>query len=397
MATSYLKLFVLIFLSGVIFVGTLNWLVNPYSVFDSPNITGFNADKLEFVNHLRLTKAYAVTDIKPKAIILGTSRAGRGLSPTHPAWNKSSVYNLALPDASMYELFRYFQHANAANHLDKVILALDFRLFNDDSLSRAFSEDRLLVTVEDNRNPTYLETYFSDLSSILFSSDAFQASVLDIRRQGWESYKLFNNGRWDRTKEKFDHRKAFTAYTKASYSRLSKVSGPLTGLDHFRALLQFAHKENIDLHLAISPSHAWHWELIFQLGLWDRFETLKKELLIINEEEAKRAGKPPFALWDFSGHNSLSIEEVPTSEQSTASMKWFWESVHYKKSLGDLIIQRIFNNNDSNSTIPDDFGILLTPSNIEKHLKNLREARVAYYNSHPRDVSTIAALSLKDR
>ena len=78
-------------------------------------------------------------------------------------------------------------------------------------------------------------------------------------------------------------------------------------------------------------------------------------------------------------------------------MKWFWESVHYKKSLGDLIIQRIFNNNDSNSTIPDDFGILLTPSNIEKHLKNLREARVAYYNSHPRDVSTIAALSLKDR
>ena len=62
---------------------------------------------------------------KPGCILLGTSRTGRGLDPDQPALRQLDCYNMALPSVSLYEMRRYFQHAQTAQ---RVILALDFFL-----------------------------------------------------------------------------------------------------------------------------------------------------------------------------------------------------------------------------------------------------------------------------
>ena len=86
MAKRYLLILVLVIIASLLCVGMLNWFVNPYSIYSSPKIEGINKDKTEFLNHLRLTKAYQVSRQKPTSIILGTSRSGRGLDPDHPGW-----------------------------------------------------------------------------------------------------------------------------------------------------------------------------------------------------------------------------------------------------------------------------------------------------------------------
>ena len=41
----------------VLFIGGFNYIVDPYDIFDSPKIDGFNANKPEVESHLRIYKA----------------------------------------------------------------------------------------------------------------------------------------------------------------------------------------------------------------------------------------------------------------------------------------------------------------------------------------------------
>ncbi|MFC1932391.1 hypothetical protein ACFLXU_02005 [Chloroflexota bacterium] len=50
-------------------------------------------------------------------------------------------------------------------------------------------------------------------------------------------------------------------------------------------------------------------------------------------------------------------------------MQWYWDSSHYKKELGDLMLDKIFNYHESGRIVPDNFGVLITSDNIERHLE----------------------------
>ena len=102
----YLLHFWSIFFLGIFLVGLFNWLVNPYALYDSPQLPGLNIAKTEFFFVQMFTKPYIIKQIKPNAIIMGSSRAGSGLSPSHPSWNGLRCYNFAVPGADAYINFR---------------------------------------------------------------------------------------------------------------------------------------------------------------------------------------------------------------------------------------------------------------------------------------------------
>jgi hypothetical protein len=72
----------------------------------------------------------------------------------------------------------------------------------------------------------------------------------------------------------------------------------------------------------------------------------------------------PIPLGDFSGYNSMTTEPVPPSGDTTSRMKWYWESSHYRKELGDLVLDRLLEYEGTGRAIPVDFGILLTRDNL---------------------------------
>lgn len=115
----------------------------------------------------------------------------------------------------------------------------------------------------------------------------------------------------------------------------------------------------------------------------------------VNEEEAALAGKAPFPLWDFSGFNSLTTEEVPALGDTETRMKWYWESSHYKKELGDLVLDRVLDYSSPNRKVPADFGVLLDSKMLEAHLNQVRIDRDVWRKSHPEDVKEIADMAAK--
>jgi hypothetical protein len=170
----FLTVFILMFS-----VGLFNVAIDPYGIFNSPKITGFNNSKPEQWKNTRLFKAIDIIRIKPIAVFLGSSRSDYGLSPNHPALSSyQPAYNLSLTSATPAEIFQYLKHMLVnQNHLKLVIIGLDEFMFNSFNKNGSdFSKERLeknYLTLQDALNTTLsFSALFASLETIE-SSKAF--------------------------------------------------------------------------------------------------------------------------------------------------------------------------------------------------------------------------------
>ena len=378
-----------------------NRLINPYALYDGPTIEGLNANKPAFSHHLRMAKAAAVRQQRPNAVVLGTSRGEYGIDPYHPGWDDQSVYNLSLSGANIYESFRYLQHAQAIQPLKQVVLMLDFFMFNtvNNPNEIDFSEERLATNFDGDPQANGLDDALTTLASL----DAITASIETVARQHKQGETVFlANGMREPTHNAINirnsggHRKAFLSnekgYFKTTYDQFTFTNLQQDNWDIYRKLVQLAQQHRIELIIAISPSHARQFETVAAAGIWNSFELWKRQLVTLNESIAAEQGKTPFALWDFSGYNHYTTEVVPPLGDTETQMQWYWESSHYKKELGDLVLDRIFNYSDPQRTIEKGFGVQLTSSNIEFHLQQIRQDRQQWRESNPGDIAEIESL-----
>lgn len=390
----YLRLLYGLVIGLLAVVIAFNWLVDPFSLFGAPQVRGFNANKPGYVDHLRLTHVYRVERLKPDCILIGTSRTGRGLRPDHASLVAHDCYNLALPAISIYEMRRYLQHAQAVRSLEHVVLALDLRVMNAlPDRSGAFRESRLVVDGQGRRQFRLFNAWLPDMSSSLASLPALQASVNTIRKQGWVRDTLSSRGFWMSLSDSFDHATAFRAYTANTLRRYEEAGHNevvfRNNEGELRALLREAYASGADARILISPSHAWHWQALWQSGLWSRLEEMKRLLVRLNAEEAARGGRDAFPIWDFSGSYGPALEPVP--KIAGATMEWFWEPVHYKSSLGDVLLSRIEGAPAEGALA--DFGVRLDRMDIEAHLLRLRELQQRFAADEPDVVALIAHLA----
>jgi hypothetical protein len=162
----------------------------------------------------------------------------------------------------------------------------------------------------------------------------------------------------------------------------------MSGLDPFRFMVRRAYAEGTDLRLFISPLNAAIRRIIDDVELGGRYEFWLRELVRINEEEAARAGREPFALWDFSDINSITVDPIP-AENDLKPMRWFWEVSHYRAITGDLILDRVFGTRDPSRPLPEDFGVRLTSASIEGHLDRSRRKLAEWAAANPDPVALI--------
>ncbi len=353
-----------------------NRLVDPLDLFDSPRISNFNSLKPGIGSNSRVWKMNKWKKNSTNNIILGTSRADIGLDPSHPGFS-SQAFNMGLSAQPIIESKRILEWAVQRQKIQQVVLATDFFSAN---LLRGFPADFDDSNFDDSPNHhkkmISLDTTVMSLETILEQSENL------IKEQGiaWNNYGLRT---WHNNQNVVlgGHRKRFVAseklYIEKTYfpppSRQFKLSSnEKNSLKIYQDIISLAHEKNIELFLIFSPSHARQWHVIYALGLWPMWEKWKFEIVRINEVEAKRHGKEPFPIWDFSGFNSVTTETIPPINDSESQMQWYWESSHYKRELGDLVLDRVFNYNNLSRNVPDDFGVLLSLDNIESHLSKVR-------------------------
>lgn len=351
-------------------VGAFNWAIDPQDIFKSPNFRQINHVKVNKDNNDRLYKAIDIIRLKPTNIIVGSSRTKQGIDPESPVLKTAeNYYNLAINGPNFYEVKRYIEHAvyNQAN-LKQIILGVDFFMFNQDLENQpTFNDSRLEkkhITVNDGvQNLFSLDVLGKSLETIKASQKSPDTINDDYGDNGFMPNRNFNNGEsiW-----------RFHQSIKLFFSLHSEYQLSQSYLNDFQEIVELCKKNNIELIIFISPSHATNWESIYTMERWEIFEQWKRDLVALTP------------VWDFSGYNSITTEPI------AKYMKNYVDNSHYTPEIGDLILQRIFK--QQTAKIPQDFGILLTPQNIESHLQQIKSDRLQWVKNNPEEVDLVRKL-----
>ena len=388
--TPYLKVFAGAFLLLAVIAG-FNAAIDPYGIYQLVRSDGINWPKSEMSRNVKMHKAYRVAKIRPEAVVLGTSRAAFGIDPDHEGWGSEQPgYNFALAGAGPYVTRRFLQHAQSVNPLKEAVFGLDFFTFNVmRPVAPDYRGDFLLVDDAGQPNQFFKQKI---MSASLLSMDALNASVSTIKSTGKNPVMIDNKGMfYVKAGKNYLHtaflnmEKLYLNYVylsgkKREYAFTDSTSGK-SSLEEFRKLVIFGRDNGIDVHYFISPPHAQQLEVIRVLGLWPLFEQWKREIMAILEEEG--VGNP---LWDFSGYNSVTTDDI-----SQPGDHYYRDSTHYNSRTGDLVLSRIFHLQDKQ--VPEDFGVILKPGNIEEHLLSIRAAQSRYHDRYPENVLEIEQLA----
>lgn len=353
-------------------IGVFNFIIDPYGFYRVVDIDGFNQQKEGVRTKIRYVKALELPLRKPKTLIMGSSRVHDGMNPQHPLLQASEylpVYNLGIDMDRVHESLQYLKHALLHTEVKRVILGLDFFMFNA-AQKVNFNFDPGLVGRK--INPA------DYISTSLLSKDAFVDSMKTIKASYTQQQRkeFLSNG----------YRPGnFVFYKIKNYSKLhnytnwvflssipqqTKYYVEMTlddgVFEDFEQILRICKQQNIDLRLYMSPAHAHlDGEGVMAAGKWEMMEEWKRRVVTI-------AGRYRVPLWDFSGYNSVTTESVKTP------MKYYWDSSHFTEFTSDWILKRIFNGSVTGDEIPSDFGIRLSSKNIESHLITIRQDRESY-------------------
>lgn len=360
----------------------LNLLIDPYDIFNTPKIKGFNFNKPESKYHARLHKAIAIQRLKPEILLLGTSRTEYGLNPLNKNFAGSFAYNCSFPGGLPTE-YEYYINVAIKNGLKEIIIGTDFFTFYyKHSLRREFD-----VAVFQSSFPF----------KYLFSLDTFYATLKTI---GSNSEIYFSKNGILHTASNKNEKILSKNFKNHSYMSERYYSLVFYGRDFdqkqtlqweaFERILHTAHINNIKVKLFISPSHARQWEVLDMKVGYEMFEKFKRRLVFINENIAHKNAKISFDLWDFAGYNWITTEENSSNLDST--MEWYSDSAHYTYKLGDIMLDRMFQNHLYGEEDYSWFGTKITSSNIEEHLKKTNLDRIAWQANHEKDILEIQKL-----
>lgn len=382
----------------MIMIIIFNTVIDPFNIYHDKVFNGYNQLKPGALRQIRLIKAEMAIDIRPEIIFLGTSRAHEGQSCKHPAFSKRRCANLALHGSTMYENYRYYQHAAASGPVKTVILGIDFFSFNQNRDNRNhFSEE--LLTVSDSgvlQSPNYLferVKLASSLDSLKYSRRTIRKSrqALNGKVVKLRSNKNIVYERWKQHCDGYLNDTWFPK-NKPEFTMLPD-SNVLSMLHKFRLTVRESYHDNVDLYLVISPSHAWLWETLDAARLWNDFELWKLQIVSIVEDEAARANAAPYPVWDFSGYNTISTDSAPSKHGPAVESKLYSDPSHYRTIVGDMVIDRILDTKFNGSAIPNDFGFRLTTKNIKGHLKRIRHNQKHYRKNNSDTYSMLEQLS----
>ncbi|MFO1432179.1 MAG: hypothetical protein U1F76_18880 [Candidatus Competibacteraceae bacterium] len=390
-------------------IGGIDYLVDPYGLFGSPRIDGFNALKPAAGESARIIKPYQVIRAKPRTLIVGNSRPEMGLDPDHRCWpsDMRPVYSMTIPGSSVYMQIRYAQHALTTNSIRTVLLAVDFLDFltmpgiEKDPFewppAATEFENRLQINAMGRRNHNFFRQSFKDYFSATFSLNALNSSLSTF------FVNRVDSNTSTRTELGFNPAKDYLKiiYSEGQYvlfkQKNNQVINQLLGhdwsiyhkgflwsaeLEALRQFIKYAKARKIKLTVFINPYHADYLNSIQQTSQWPLFEEWKRAITkLVNEQEGVE-------LWDFSGFNRYTVEEPPGADNTHTVMQWFWEPAHYRKELGDKMLARMLA--DQGCAEEDrEFGTLLSADNIEQQLARFRSQRDAFITGRPEAVARI--------
>ena len=381
----YLKVFFALIAAGLALAAGLNLVVDPYASFHWSDMRGFNDQKHLKRGGGRVNKSVILSRYDFDTLVFGTSRAELGLNPNSPVLEGLKPFNAAQAGTSMTEI--RLEALWAAEHQSPrtVIIDLDFLTFTP--------TDDLTTAADFAQSPFAGRSLIPILLERLVSGPSLADCVTVMRNSAKHKPDPFTKfGYYDRDAVNLPitRRQAFTAV-------MEEFLTSKTGYRHFdyrpervgllSDVIRRFHTQGTTVLLFISPLHARQMEAMWEVGLFPAYEQWKRDLTTaIARIRSDSPGGSPIRLWDFSGYNSVTTEPVGET------MRWYWESSHYTKAVGDMVLARLLDRPERVAALPDDFGEELSPATIEARLTAIRAGHADYMRTFPDEVADLRAI-----
>lgn len=382
--------FLLTLLVGVVVVlvpvALFNLAVDPYSSFRWSDIKGVNDQKTLRRGGGRVNKALILGHTRFDVLLYGTSRGEMGLDPQSPALDGAFAFNASLSSTNIAELARAVDYAAHHQTPDLVVVGLDLLMFGENTATSGDFEQSGFAGAPE------WPVYVRRLLSLEASSDSGWV-LFTSRRHIRQSFA--KDGSYDigARKKDFDHRAEMAAVIRAQMAfpgRPNAYGGFFYAperMEDLKRLLGSFDNGKTRVALFITPLHAKVLEAKTAAGLQSSWEQWKRDL-VATVDSANATSRRPAELWDFSGYNAVTTEDIPRDPGSR--MRWYWDGSHFTKAAGDLILERILKGAGD-----DSFGIRLSRDNIEAVIGRIRAERARYAETHPGEVAEIDAVAAR--
>ena len=336
----------------------LNYTIDPYGITGTPRIAHLNQYKVDINNYTRLNKKYQPYFENHNAIVVGNSRVEMGIDPSHTCFRRGDldVYNLGMPGADVGTQLAHALNLMYQQPVETVFLGVDFIDFistepmpvpMEKFMQQQSGELKYLPSGD--TNPDYYKVLFLDFYKSLLSLDAlistiktivFQSSAAPDRDEsGFNPARDFEAAvRVEGPRALFDQKmqNLQVKYGLTWYLRNSEGKLPVT-FDEIDEFLSVASKRGVKVYLFTHPFHESYWDLMQSEGLIPLYEDWMKSM----ETLVRARQDDGLELWDFSQKSPYIHEKIPAAGVRSGPLQWFWEPAHYRRELGDLMVDAI--------------------------------------------------------
>ncbi len=357
-------------------VAALNLLVDPFDIYRLVGSEEYSHFK-EGIG-MRMAKVEQLRARPWDVVLLGNSRVEVGLDPQSPAWGGARVYNAGLPGAIFDEIDTEARIAFGNSSLKRIVLCVDL---GDFDAERTLPDDDQLTLLNPSLNRMdYRLASLLSINAVAKSLGTLKNSshhhpAMDWRQgemdtplvtHGWADWTL--TGYYD-----FGGAEAASANLRISPSRLA-------GLEK---LLEDACGRGIRVDLVELPTHVTFFERYRLAGKWDVYTQWVREMAEIADRCSRRFPECPVKFWDFFSYSRYTTEMIPGLGTTVTKMRWYWDGGHFKRELGDLVIDRLNDWPAPPGEDVSDFGVVLDSKNVGAFLEKLERDRRTYLDSHP--------------
>ena len=374
---SYLAVLALVLAGGSVLAGAFVFVVDPYGLYGVVRRDNFNAVKPGLSRYQNQIKQEHALRRQPRFIILGNSRAEIGFDPRASALSALGAgYNLAIPGTGLATSASQFAQLRQAGVKPRtVIVGMEFIDFLNPAVApsaraasaaaapahgRAFWRFDALFSLASVKDAVHTLRIQHDDEAATLSADGFNPLLeygAHARRDGYH--------------------KMFTQRAQESAANLRRKSTRGLATEDFQLLRTFLlamAATEADIKLVIYPYHAQMLAMFEAAGLWPLFEVWKAQL--VREIGAVKARYPDahISLTDFSGYGAYNCEPIPAANERGTATRWYWEAGHFKKALGDIVLQRVMSPQD---VAPGDgqFGMPLDDASLEENRARIAQER----------------------
>lgn len=330
-------------------VGILNYVIDPYGFNKRIEIDNINTVKED---NTLFTIKYKMPNLRKGGwnnLMLGTSRIGLMDTNIVDKYLGGKTFTMSQPGSAMPIQFDSFWYALKFNHIDNVVYGIDFMTFNK---NLKFNNDYVQYKNElQSFGPFYTHDIYINFNTLKKSLSTVQNNLSENPQQhpfysenGMRNFPNFKqqlaNGNLDIQQNINKH---IQKYFKKDGLYANYEFSP-EYMEMFKKIVNYCHKNSINLYVYISPVYYQHFYAIKEAGLQSEFEKFKRELAKITD------------FIDFTGVNSI-----------TSNKDNFWDSSHLRKKHTDLVMAKLFKHASNSS--PANFGVRVTKENIEAHLQ----------------------------